>query len=109
MCFVRTKVGVQDSLPSGKMEYPEHRGPEGIIDWQGKESWVAVDKKKSLTQTDSQAQEGVASEGLEIYYYSSNVRLVGNSGCGRGEWNRGGVELPKLDDGPGRVPWKSCC
>lgn len=49
-------------------------------------------------------------EGREIYYYSrfKQQRLVGNSGCGRGEWNRGGVELPKSDNGPGPVPWKSC-
>lgn len=49
-------------------------------------------------------------EGLEIYYYSrfKQQRLVGISGCGRGEWNRGGVELPKSDNGPGPVPWKSC-
>lgn len=52
----------------------------------------------------------MVTEGLEIYYYSrlKLQRLVGNSGRGRGEWNRGGVELPKSDNGPGPFPWKSC-
>lgn len=68
-------------------------------------------QKRELTQTTNrQAGRKLVPEGLEIYYYSrfKQQRLVGNSGCGRGEWNRGGVELPKSDNGPGPVPWKSC-
>lgn len=64
-----------------------------------------------MTQTTKRAErKEKVPEGPEIYYYSrfKQQRLVGNSGCGRGEWNRGGVELPKSDNGPGPVPWKSC-
>lgn len=67
-------------------------------------------QKRKLTQTVKRVGGRIVSEGLEAYYYSrfKQQRLVGNSGCGRGEWNRGGVELPKSDNGPGPVPWKSC-
>lgn len=67
-------------------------------------------QKRKLTQIIIRVEGEKVPEGLEIYYYSrfKQQRLVGNSGCGRGEWNRGGVELPKSDNGPGPVPWKSC-
>lgn len=69
--------------------------------------WV---RREKLTQTAKRVEREKVPEGLEIYYYSrfKQQRLVGNSGCGRGEWNRGGVDLPKSDNGPGPVPWKSC-
>lgn len=62
--------------------------------------WV---RREKLTQTAKRVEREKVPEGLEIYYYSrfKQQRLVGNSGCGRGEWNRGGVELPKSDNGPG--------
>lgn len=103
-CVVRT-VDVQDKPPSVGVGIP--RTLKGCVGW--KRLWFGSEEKVDTNNQTSGRRKKIP-EGPEIYYHSrfKQQRLVGNSGCGRGEWNRGGVELPKSDNGPGPVPWKSC-
>lgn len=72
-------------------------------------SWFGGDlgqegKKLTHNRPDKRGGRKEYRRGLELYYYSRSNKqqtvLLGIQDCGRGEWNRGGVELPKSDNGP---------